>query len=180
MPYTTLWEHIPENAKTAFSSSEDLCVELRLSDPTTLSELSNCQYLPKGQTLDQVISAELHQKISSYLARIRVLLPNWLGETSASSFFGRRLSDQLFSAMVSGWERKRPIWILLMLSSITEQNIKLRTIPMLDLFLDNAATGMGKRVQAMETPRDHCRPLNRLSAKQVRERNEREGRIQLV
>ena len=51
---------------------------------------------------------------------------------------------------------------------------------MLDLFLDNAATGMGKRVQAMETPRDHCRPLNRLTTKQVRERNEREERIQLV
>ena len=103
----------------------------------------------------------------------------WLGETSSgvSSFFGRRLSDQLFNAMVSGWERKRPIWILLMLSSITEQNIRMRTIPMLDLFLDNAAAGMGKRVQAMETPRDHCRPLNRLTTKQVRERERGGGGI---
>ena len=46
---------------------------------------------------------------------------------------------------------------------------------MLDLFLDNAAAGMGKRVQAMETPRDHCRPLNRLTTKQVRERERRGG-----
>ena len=46
---------------------------------------------------------------------------------------------------------------------------------MLDLFLDNAAAGMGKRVQAMETPRDHCRPLNRLTTKQVRERERERG-----
>lgn len=167
VPYTTLWDYIPENAKTAFSSSEDLGVELRLSDPSTLTQLTDCQYLPRENTINQVLSQEMYQRISNYLNRIRVLLPNWLKGTSAP-FLGGRYVDQLFNAMVAGWERKRPIWVLFMLSSITEQNIRLRTIPLLDLFLDNAAAGMGKKVQAMETPSDQCRPLNRLSTEQVR------------
>ena len=54
-----------------------------------------------------------------------------------------------------------------MLSSLTEENIRLRKIPLLDVFMDNAAEGLGKRVQAVETARDQCRPLNRLSNEQV-------------
>ena len=76
-------------------------------------------------------------------------------------------SDQLFNAMVGDWEKKRPIWILYLLSSLTEENIRLRKIPLLDLFMDNAAKGLGKRVQAVETARDQCRPLNKLSNEQV-------------
>lgn len=77
-------------------------------------------------------------------------------------------SDNLFNAMVGDWESKRPIWILYMLSSLTEENIRLRKIPLLDLFMDNAAQRMGKRVQAVETAKDQCRPLNKLSNEQVR------------
>ena len=70
--------------------------------------------------------------------------------------------------MVGDWEEKRPIWILYTLSSLTEENIRLRKIPLLDLFMDNAAEGLGKRVQAVETARDQCRPLNKLNNEQVR------------
>ena len=73
--------------------------------------------------------------------------------------------------MVGDWEQKRPIWILYILSSLTEENIRLRKIPLLDQFMDNAAEGLGKTVQAVETPRDQCRPLNRLSNQQVRKNN---------
>ena len=76
-------------------------------------------------------------------------------------------SDILFNAMVGDWELKRPIWILYMLSSLTEENIRLRKIPLLDLFMDNAAQALGKRVQAVETAKDQCRPLNKLSNEQV-------------
>ena len=69
--------------------------------------------------------------------------------------------------MVGDWERKRPIWILYILSSLTEENIRLRKIPLLDQFMDNAAEGLGKTVQAVETPRDQCRPLNKLGNQQV-------------
>lgn len=77
-------------------------------------------------------------------------------------------SELLYDAMVRDWQRKRPIWILLMLGSLTEENIRLRNIPLLDLFIDNAAEGLGKRVEAIESPQDQCKPLNKLSKEQVR------------
>lgn len=166
--YTKLWEYIPENAKTAFSSSEGLSIELRLSDSTTASRFAECQELPQGQTIDEVISPEVHQRISAYLQRIGTLLPQWLASTTPSFLVNRqRYSQELFNAIISGWERKRPIWVLLMLASLTEENIELRKVPLLDVFLENAAERMGKRVQAVESVQDQCRPLNRLSNEQV-------------
>lgn len=88
VPYTKLWEYIPENAKVAFSSSEDLCIELRLSDSTTVDELAKCQRLPKDTTIDQLLSTQVRQRITSYLGRIRQLLPNWLQVSGISSRFG--------------------------------------------------------------------------------------------
>ena len=88
VPYTKLWEHIPDNAKIAFSSSEDLCVELRLSDSNTVSELAKCQRLPKGTAISELLSVEVRTRIKNYLDRIRHLLPNWLEMSDVSSLFG--------------------------------------------------------------------------------------------
>ena len=88
VPYTKLWEYIPDNAKVAFSSSEDLCVELRMSDSSTVEELANCQRLPKDTSIDEVLSSEVRERITNYLERIRKLLPNWLQVSGASSLFG--------------------------------------------------------------------------------------------
>ena len=88
VPYTKLWEYIPDNTKVAFSSSEDLCVELRLSDSDTVSELADCQRLPKGTAISELLSAEVRTRIKNYLERIRHLLPSWLEESGVSSLFG--------------------------------------------------------------------------------------------
>ena len=87
VPYTKLWDYIPENAKVAFSASEDLCIELRLSDDSTVNELTKCQRLPKDVTIDQVLSSEVRRRIRNYLERIRQLLPNWLQISGLSSVF---------------------------------------------------------------------------------------------
>ena len=88
VPYTKLWQHIPDNTKVAFSSSEDLCVELRLSDSNTVSELAQCQRLPKDTSIDELLSTEVRTRIKKYLERIRHLLPNWLEVSGVSSLFG--------------------------------------------------------------------------------------------
>ena len=77
-------------------------------------------------------------------------------------------SDTMFNEMTSDWKKKRPVWILMLISSLTEENIKNRNIPLLDLFMDNVAENLGKKVQAMESPRDQCRPLNKISNEKVR------------
>ncbi len=171
MPYTKLWEFIPENAKTAFIASQDLCIELRLNDPGTISDLAKCQQLSKSESIEQVLSAETHQRVTRYLTKIKQLLPQWLETSPYAGFFGggnsASESSSLFEAISRDWERKRPVWILLMLSSLTEENIRLRKVPLLDVFLDNVAEGLGKRVQAVEEPRDQCKPLNKLNNLQV-------------
>ncbi len=74
----------------------------------------------------------------------------------------------MFKTMTNGWKNKRPVWILMLISSLTEENIINRNIPLLDLFMDNVAEKLGKEVQAMESPRDQCRPLNKISDEKVR------------
>lgn len=167
VPYTTLWDTIPINAKTAFSGSDDLCLELKLSDKSTQETLAECQLLPKGTTVHDILAPELITKIENYFQKIRTLLPNWLGNDYSSWLIGSSYSDRLLDAIISNWQRKRPIWILIMLSSLTEENIRLRNVPLLDQFLDNAAGEMGKTVQALETVDDQCMPLNRLEDHEV-------------
>lgn len=93
VPYTALWNRIPENVKRAFSSSEELCLELKLLDAGTLSELSQCRLLPSGETLDDVLSEELLARVARYLDRIKDLLPAWVEKNKSGSFlFGSKPS----------------------------------------------------------------------------------------
>lgn len=55
----------------------------------------------------------------------------------------------------------------MLISELKEENIENRNIPLLDLFMDNAAEGLGKEVEAMETTKEQCRPLNKISNEKV-------------
>lgn len=170
-PYTTLWDHLPDNVKSAFSSSGDVYLELKLSSRETSDDLQECQLLPEGITIDSVLSSSLVNRIEKYLERLRRLFPSWLeDDNSRPSFFGgggSSSSDQLFAAVIQEWRRKKPIWVLTLLSSLTEENIRHRKTPVLDRFFDNAARRLGKNLTALETVNDHCQPLNRLSDAQA-------------
>ncbi|XP_064385955.1 metalloprotease TIKI homolog [Halichondria panicea] len=167
VPYTKLWDFIPENVKTAFSSCDEVCLELRLSDDETRQELYNCQLLSGGvESVEEVLSKDMVQRIEQYLESIRKLFSKWLPQ-SGSPLLGGVDSDTMFKTMTNGWKNKRPVWILMLISSLTEENIINRNIPLLDLFMDNVAEKLGKEVQAMESPRDQCRPLNKISDEKV-------------
>ena len=90
VPYTSLWQHIPENVKTAFSSSEELCLELQLLDSDTLNKLSQCRLLPSGQGVESVLSPQTLTRVEEYLERVKQLLPKWTKTSSGSggAFFG--------------------------------------------------------------------------------------------
>ena len=170
IPYTLLWDHIPRNVKVALQESDKVFLELRLTQPETLQSLSSCQYLPKKKTIDKVVSHSTYNRILRYLRRIRELFPAWMSADGSSGGTLLHLqSSFLFNAATSNWYRKRPIWILLMLSSFTRENIRSRNTPLLDLFLDRGADGLGKSVAAIESVRDQCRPLNKLNNSNVSE-----------
>ena len=88
VPYKTLWSRIPDNVKVAFTSSQDMCLELEMLDKDTLRKLSSCRFLPEGVTIDAMLPADLVQRIERYLERIKEVLPKWMKlERGLGSFF---------------------------------------------------------------------------------------------
>lgn len=53
-------------------------------------------------------------------------------------------------------------------NTLTESDVRLRGVPVLDLYLAQEAARMNKRTGAVEMAEDQCRPLNDLTAAQVR------------
>lgn len=140
-----------------------------LSDNNTSHGLQNCQLLTKERTIDDVLPPELVKRLDRYFEKVRTLLPSWLDERPQSDMLrgGQSYSDYLFNAITHDWKRKRPIWILTLISSLKEESIRVRTKPILDQFLEAGARGLGRNVAALEDVNDHCQPLNRLSDNDV-------------
>ena len=65
------------------------------------------------------------------------------------------------------WVRKRPIWVMLMVNSLTESDIKSRGIPVLDQYLASKALKDRKEIGAVESVEEQCKPLNALNNTQV-------------
>ena len=76
-------------------------------------------------------------------------------------------SEYLFAAITANWERKQPVWVMLMVSTLNAEEIASRGIPVLDLYLLMQAEKQKKRVHAIERPDEHCDPLNQLSLDMV-------------
>ena len=164
VPYTRVWDYIPENAKQAFRNSENIFFELDLTDTYTISTLSNCQMLPGGENLSDVLPNSMFQRLERHLEYVRTMLPTWMTAQQR----GRGLyADYLFNAIAGNWERKRPVWVMLMVNSLTEADIRSRGIPVLDLYLAQEAMRSNKRTGAVERVEEQCVPLNGLNFSQV-------------
>lgn len=101
----------------------------------------NCQ---AGQNLADVLPTELFTRLKRHLDYVKGEMPRWM----SSDQQGRGLyADYLFSAITGNWERKRPIWVMLMVNSLTESDVKSRGIPVLDLYLAQEAERRNKRFE---------------------------------
>jgi len=66
-------------------------------------------------------------------------MAGWITEDQA----GRGLyADYLYSAITGNWERKRPVWAMLMVNGLTASDIASRGFPVLDLYLAQLAAGL--------------------------------------
>ena len=75
--------------------------------------------------------------------------------------------DDLFDAIAGDWQKKRPVWVMLMINSLTEDDVRDRGQAVLDLHMAREARRMGKTVGAVEQVEEQCLPLNRLRHSQV-------------
>ncbi|GBM20436.1 Metalloprotease TIKI1 [Araneus ventricosus] len=164
VPYTKVWDSIPDNAKQAFAISTQVYFELDLVDPTTVSTLSSCQLLPHGKNLSDVLPGDLYSRLKRHLEYVRGMMPHWMTKDQR----GRGLyADYLFNAIAGNWERKRPVWVMLMVNSLTESDVRSRGVPVLDLYLAQEAERLRKKTAAVEKVEEQCLPLNGLNFSQV-------------
>ncbi|KAF2365728.1 Pheromone shutdown TraB [Trinorchestia longiramus] len=164
VPYTRVWEHVPNNTKKAFEMSDSVMFELDLTDPATISALTLCQLLPKGQSLADVLPGDLYHRLKRHLSYVRSQMPRWLTPPDNTSRWA--YANYLFDAITGNWERKRPVWVMLMVNSLTESDIRSRGVPVLDLYLAQEAEKMTKVTGAVEEVQEQCMPLNGLNFSQ--------------
>lgn len=166
VPYPQLWDSIPENVKVAFTSSTDFYLELDTSQSEVMQKVQKLRLLPEGQTLRDVVSRELYIRVEGYIHRLQPLLRRWI--LREAGLFGGFYVDQTVHSILGEWRRMRPVWLLNLLNSLTEQQVVGGgSRPLLDIFLRQAAAGMGKQVHALESVEDQMEPLNRLSLPEV-------------
>nr|XP_033772736.1 metalloprotease TIKI1 isoform X2 [Geotrypetes seraphini] len=164
VPYTRVWDFIPENSKKAFQQSNIVYFELDLTDPYTISALTSCQMLPQGENLQSVLPRDIYRRLKRHLEYVKLMMPSWMTPDQR----GKGLyADYLFNAIAGNWERKRPVWVMLMVNSLTEVDIKSRGVPVLDLYLAQKAERLKKRTGAVEKVEEQCHPLNGLNFSQV-------------
>ncbi|XP_067249735.1 metalloprotease TIKI2 isoform X3 [Chanodichthys erythropterus] len=164
VPYTRVWDYIPENSKRAFQTSANVFFELDLTDPLTISKLTSCQLLPNGENLQTLLPRDLYRRLKRHLDYVKHMMPFWMTADQR----GRGLyADYLFNAIAGNWERKRPVWVMLMVNSLTEADVRSRGTPVLDLFLAQEAERLGKQTGAVERVEEQCHPLNGLNFSQL-------------
>lgn len=164
VPYNKLWKHIPDNVKVAFASSQVVFLELDWTDEATNKAISSCQLLPNNKTINMTLSPKVFKRLNKYMKKLNTEIPKWYGGDSTQG-------KQFTKALLGGWKRKRPIWITLLLSSLNKQSVHSTAsgIPLLDVFLGNAAHNMEKKLEALEDADDQCTPFNKLNPEQVTE-----------
>jgi len=160
VPYTRVWDAIPNNAKQAFAASKRVFFELDLTKPHIISTLSACQLLPKNRHLSQEIPSDLYARLKIHMDYVRTVMPSWVTKEQKRKGID---AQYLFSAITANWERKRPIWVTLLVNSLTQSDISSRAYPVLDLYLSQLAAKNHKRVSAIETVEEQCSPLNTLN-----------------
>jgi len=164
VPYTRVWDYIADNVKQAFKRSNRVYFELDLTDAYTIQALTTCQLLPGGANLTQVLPGSVYDRLESHLRWVRGEMGSWLTPDQRE----RGLHpDHLFNAITANWVRKRPIWAMLMVYSLTPSDIASRGSPVLDLYLAQLADKFKKGKGAVETVDDQCGPINGLSLGQV-------------
>ncbi|XP_042075993.1 metalloprotease TIKI2 isoform X2 [Haplochromis burtoni] len=164
VPYTRVWDFIPNSSKQAFHDSNNVYFELDLTDPLTISKLTSCQLLPHGENLQTLLPRDLYRRLKRHLDYVKHMMPYWMTADQR----GRGLyADYLFNAIAGNWERKRPVWVMLMVNSLTEWDVRSRGTPVLDLFLAQEAERMGKTTGAVEQVEEQCHPLNGLNFSQL-------------
>ena len=105
---------------------------------------------------NQEIPSELFARLKIHMEYIQKVIPSWITPDQEKKGLD---AQYLFAAITANWERKRPIWVTLIINSLTKSDFASRGYPVLDLYLSQLALKNRKRVSAIETVDEQCQPL---------------------
>ncbi|CAL8108308.1 unnamed protein product [Calicophoron daubneyi] len=159
--YTYVWPQVAPVVKQTFLQADSVYFELDLTDPDTLLRLGYCQLLPENETLSDILSPSLVKRLEKYLDDFQQQIDRSIKPER------RKYASYIYQTITKNWKRRRPIWLLLLLNSLTREEILNRGVPVLDLFMAQEARRLGKRRGAVEQVDDQCNPLNNIRAEQI-------------
>lgn len=79
----------------------------------------------------------------------------------------RSVYEQMFDSMTLKWHQKRPIWLLLLLESLTPNELAGTKAPPLDLYLAHEAASHSVHTGGIERVTEQCEPLNSMALSDV-------------
>ena len=90
---------------------------------------------------------------------LETVIPTWATEKNPMV----NDNESIFSALTSNWQKKRPIWIVILLQSCNEILISSIKDPPLDYHLTILADEEKKTVSSVETAEEQCSLFNDLN-----------------
>jgi uncharacterized protein YbaP (TraB family) len=164
VPYTTVWDEIPQNAKDAFHHAAKIFLELDLTDIKTKASIEACQFFPNENYLSPVLPSDLYHRVENHLEFVRRAMPYWIDLNvpfSVASFY----ANKMFFERTKNWEYKRPIWVWIMISStLTKSDMA----PLLEKYVKQETTYQGGQVTDwIEFAEETHQAVNGISSTQV-------------
>lgn len=113
----------------------------------TLLSLIQCQLLPPGIRLSDIIPIDLYHRLQRHMKYVKYKMPLWISEEQKARGL---YANNLYNQITFNWERKRPIWVMIMLNSLTENDIKSKGITVLDSYFYQRAKKLKKFIGSVE------------------------------
>ena len=88
-------------------------------------------------------------------------MPTWFTEEQKKNGID---GEDITTALLANWDIKRPIWVIILIETLSKNYIQSVENPMLDVFLTHLAVQSGKNVGAVETAEDQCATLNQVNS----------------
>jgi len=107
VPFTQVWNFLPDNVLQAYGGSDTIILELDATNPETVSALSDCQLLPKNGQLSQEMSPDLYSRLQKYMDYLSTEMPTWFTEEQKKNGIDGK---DITTALLADWDIKRPIW----------------------------------------------------------------------
>ena len=163
VPFNKIWDSIPGNMMQAFNNSKQIILELDMNE-ATLSTLFECEKLPNGQKVSEVLPEKLYKKWTAYLKYLHSKITSWITPQQKNRGLTANI---IFSWLFDNWPTRRPIWTLLKTQMVIENYIQSIGYLQLDTYLAELGRRFGKFVAGIENVEETCSIINNLNDSQV-------------